>query len=175
MFEHQDAFGKLNDNRSVQEKLAYLHQTLRLRHTFIDRIAIALYDEATDMLFTYVFSSDEESPLEHYQAKLGDCSSLLEILERKQPRVVNDLSVFEAGTQVHTQLIDQAGFLSSYTLPLFVEGRFMGFLFFNSKQKNVFVERVSARTRHGRSFNCVHAAWREKPNRYAGCDRSIRP
>ncbi|TNC80386.1 MAG: phosphohydrolase [Oleiphilus sp.] len=142
MFEHEDSFGELNKPQSIEERLSYLHQALRARHPFLDRIAVALYNKDTDMLCTYVASSEQAQELDHYDAKLSDCSSLMEILERNQPRVVNDLSVFGAGTQVHTQLIDQGGYLSSYTLPLFAEGLFLGFVFFNSRQKNVFVERI---------------------------------
>lgn len=142
MFEHEDSFGQLNTPQPLEERLTYLHQTLKARHDFIDRIAIALYNKDTDLLSTFLVSSESPDGLDHYQAKLSECSSLLEILERSQPRVVNDLGVFETGTKVHTQLIDQSGYLASYTLPLFAEGLFLGFLFFNSRQKNVFVERV---------------------------------
>ena len=138
IYDHQDALDPLNQPRSIAEKVEYLHKTLCERHPYIDRLAIALYDETSDMLSTYVYSSHESSPLENYQAKLSECHSLLEVLERKQPRVVNDMDLFKAGEGLHTRVLDQAGYRASYTLPLFAEGVFLGFLFFNPKQAEVF-------------------------------------
>lgn len=142
IYDHKDAFAHLNQPESVADKLRYLHQTLKLRHDYIDRMAIALHNNDTDMLSTYVYSAEEGSPLEHYDAKLADCPSLLELLERNQPRVLNDLNLLKNGEARHTQFIDYAGYRASYTVPLFAEGRFLGFLFYNSKQVGVFKEEM---------------------------------
>ncbi len=144
VFSHQDRLGNLNQSQSFSDKLSYLHATIKQRHPQIDRVAIALYEHDTDMLMTYVYSSDDRSPLEHYQAKLSECGSLKEMLDKNQPRLINDLSLFEHGEQPHTQLISQAGYQSSYTVPLFAEGVLLGFLFFNSWEKNAFNESLLA-------------------------------
>lgn len=143
-YSHRDVYAALNRPKSVLEKVRYLHATLRQRHPYIDRMAIALHDQDTDVLSTYVYSSDDESPLVHYQANLAECPSLLELLEMNRPRVLNDLNVLSQGEKQHTQMIESAGYQSSYTIPLFAEGAFLGFLFYNSKQKDVFQESTLA-------------------------------
>ncbi|MFT4939712.1 MAG: HD-GYP domain-containing protein (c-di-GMP phosphodiesterase class II) [Paraglaciecola sp.] len=43
---------------------------------------------------------------------------------------------------MHTKRIGRQGYAASYTLPIFNNGEFIGFVFFNSKQKDVFTENV---------------------------------
>jgi HD-GYP domain-containing protein (c-di-GMP phosphodiesterase class II) len=138
MFDYQDSLQKLNENLPLAGKFSYVHEVLRQRYPFIDRIAAALYDPATDIVKTFVHSSGADQPLAHYQAKLAESPSLHEIFRRGNPRVVNDLDIFSAGSAEHTRRIEQQGYASSYTLPMYLEGRFFGFLFFNSYQRDPF-------------------------------------
>jgi HD-GYP domain-containing protein (c-di-GMP phosphodiesterase class II) len=101
-----------------------------------------LYDAKTDLLKTFLYSSSDDRPLVHYQAKLGDTPSLLEIVRLGRPRVVNDLAVFEPGRHEHTQRIRAMGYTSSYTMPMYVRGALFGFLFFNSREEAPFTETV---------------------------------
>jgi len=140
MFHHQDTLERLNDNIPLGEKLASVHRAIKAQFTFVDRIAVAIYDHKTDMLKTYVHSSGGESPLRHYQAALSNAPSLLEIIKQRKPRVVNDLNIFADGTQLHSKSIKQQGYASSYTLPMFLNDTFFGFVFFNSNQKEAFNE-----------------------------------
>lgn len=142
MPDHKDHLDKLNQQQPLQDKIAFLHKTIREQHPFIARVAIALYENDTDLLTTFVYSSDTPSPLKNYQAKLSECDSLSNILSSNRPRVVNDMELFVEGTHEHTQILNTTGFRASYTLPLYAEGTFLGFLFFNSEQKNVFKEHV---------------------------------
>ena len=68
---------------------------LKERFGFIDRISVAVYDAKTDLLKTYLYSSDDENPLVQYSAKLSDSESMQEILRVGRPRVVNDLDIFK--------------------------------------------------------------------------------
>jgi len=136
MFDYQDTLQRLNENLPLTSKFAYVHEVLKQRYPFIDRIAAALYEAETETVKTFVHSSGGEQPLSHYQASLSDSPSLREILERGRPRVVNDLAIFSAGSHTHTRKIAAQGYSSSYTLPMYLDGRFFGFLFFNSYQKN---------------------------------------
>ncbi len=140
MRQHEDSFSELNFQHGFEEKIGYLHRTIREQHPSISRLAIALYDASTDFLGTFVYSADQPSPLRNYRAKLADCTSLLEIVRDNRPRVVNDLELFAGGTHDHTRLIQEGGYRSSYTLPLFAESCFLGFIFFNSEEKNAFQE-----------------------------------
>jgi HD-GYP domain-containing protein (c-di-GMP phosphodiesterase class II) len=142
MFDHEDQLGSLNLSVTLGEKVNGIHAALKERFPFIQRIAAAVYDPATDTLKTFLYSGEDQSPLTHYSAKLSELSSLQEILEKGRPRVVNDLSVFSAGKHEHTQRIASQGYQSSYTLPMYHEGRLFGFLFFNSYDPDSYSEEV---------------------------------
>ena len=138
VFPHTDTLQILNRNLPLTQKLDKIHQAIRAQWDFIDRIAVAIYDHKTDLLKTYLHSSGDDIPLVRYQSKLEDATSLKEIVEQRQPRVVNDLSIFASGTKQHTRRINAQGYAASYTMPMFVNDVFFGFIFFNSYQKNVF-------------------------------------
>lgn len=142
MFDHKDHLSQLENKSALSDKLRLIHDMIRQRYGFIDRIAVALYDNKTDILRTFAWSSDDESPLTHYQSRLGDANSLMEIVEKGLPRVVNDMDVFVGGQQKHTQVLARAGYGSSYTMPMYKDGLLTGFIFFNSYSKDVFRESV---------------------------------
>lgn len=142
MFEHQDLLASLNESTTLSDKLRFIHDTLRKRFDFLDRVAIAIYDEKTDILKTFIHSTDIGSPLQHYRAKLSESPSLEEILDVGRPRVVNDLDIFSDGEHEHTQRIAASGFHASYTMPMYMDGTFIGFIFYNSRQTNVFDHEV---------------------------------
>lgn len=135
---HQDHLFKLNARGTLTEKLEALHQALRVRHPFVDRIALALYDPHAKTLRTFLHSSGGESPLLHYEASLENAPSLMAILEDGRPRVLNDLTVLDAGLHAHTLALRNQGYRSSYTLPFHENGVFEAFIFFNSYQPHVF-------------------------------------
>jgi HD-GYP domain-containing protein (c-di-GMP phosphodiesterase class II) len=140
MFEHQDVLAALNGKLPLPEKIAYVHALLKERFDFIDRISVAVHDPKTDLLKTYLHSSDGENPLALYSARLADSESMQEILKVGRPRVVNDLDIFSNVPAEHTRRIASLQYKSSYTMPMFMNGTFIGFLFFNSHRKNVFDE-----------------------------------
>ena len=139
-YRHIDPLQKLGSNASLVDKLKLLHTFLKKQHDFIDRIAVALYDRPSDLLKTFIWSSDDESPLTHYQSKMANSPALLEISQSSHPRVVNNMDIFADGQHKHTRLLNKAHFGSSYTFPMFKEGHFVGFIFFNSFQKGAFQE-----------------------------------
>jgi HD-GYP domain-containing protein (c-di-GMP phosphodiesterase class II) len=140
IFSHQDSLGALDRNLPLSRKLAFLYGLFKRRHPFLDRVAVALYDPAADEVRTYLSCGEGESPLTAYRAKLSEAKSLREVLEKGRPRVVNDTDLFAGGAARHTQAIAGAGFRASYTLPLTMNEAFYGFVFFNSKGKDVFDE-----------------------------------
>lgn len=140
MFEHQDVLAALNGKLPLPDKIAYVHGLLKDRFDFIDRISVAIYDPKTDLLKTYLHSGDGENPLVLYSAKLADSESMQEILKAGRPRVVNDLDIFSNVQAEHARRIAAQKYKSSYTMPMFLNGDFFGFLFFNSHRKNVFNE-----------------------------------
>ncbi|HEX9756189.1 MAG TPA: HD domain-containing phosphohydrolase [Nitrospiria bacterium] len=142
MYQIPDTLGDLNKNAPLAEKLTSTHTALKRQYDFIDRISVALYDPKTDLLKTFIHSSGTDEPLGNYQAVLRQVGSLQEILQTGHPRVVNDLEVFGPGKQEHTLRIAAQGYGASYTMPMFLNGMFFGFVFFNSYQKNCFGENV---------------------------------
>ena len=142
MTEHNDVLEQLNKHIPLQEKLVAAHNSLSELFPFIARIAIAIYDPETGILKTYLHSSGDDHPLENYQALLEDAPSLKNILDKGMPRVINNMLTFEGGEHEHTRRIGRQGYAASYTMPMFNEGQFFGFMFFNSYEKDVFEEKV---------------------------------
>lgn len=142
MTEHHDVLEELNKHLPLREKLVAAHKSISELFPFIVRIAIAIYDPETKILKTYLHSSGDDNPLDHYQALLDDAPSLKAILEKGLPRVANNLLTFEDGQHEHTKRIGRQGYAASYTLPMFNDGAFVGFIFFNSDEKDVFSEKV---------------------------------
>jgi HD-GYP domain-containing protein (c-di-GMP phosphodiesterase class II) len=140
--EHRDALDSLNRDLSLREKLASTHGVVQVHLPFVARIAVALYDPKTALLKSYIHSSGGDDPLPHYEAPLADAPSLARILEEKRPRVVNHLLTFERAPHEHTERLGRHGYAASYTLPMYYNGVFFGFVFFNSHQPDVFSESV---------------------------------
>lgn len=142
MFEHQDYFAALNGKMPLVNKIEAVHVLLKQRFDFIDRIAFAVYDPETDLLKTFVNSSGGVNAMNFYSSRLADSVSLQEILKTGRPRLVNDLDIFSDVPTEHARHIAALNYKSSYTMPMFLEGEFLGFLFFNSYRANVFDETV---------------------------------
>lgn len=139
-FEHQLQLSELDSHNTLSEKISYVHNIVCQNHPHIDRIAIAKYDPATDTLRTYVGSWKDENPLTLYEVKLSEVPSLLKLVNNRETRIINDLGVFADSNSIHSKRIVGKGFRSSYTIPLFNEGLFIGMLFFNSNQQDAFNE-----------------------------------
>lgn len=142
MQHHKDALNSINKTSSIADKLKALHKATQQHHPFISRIAVALYDTNTDLLKTFIYSGDEKTPLSNYQAKLSESESLKKVLDASNPRVINDLTQLNGKDKFHSTALLDAGYQSSYTLPMIFNDHFFGFVFFNSFEKNVFNEHV---------------------------------
>lgn len=142
MSEHHDALEQLNKHLAMTDKLVAAHKSLTQIYPFVVRIAVTLYDPETTVLKTYIDSSGDESPLKHYQALIDDAPSLKKLLDQGVPRVINNMMTFNDDGHEHTLRIGRQGYAASYTLPMFNDGVFFGFIFFNSSKKDVFTEHV---------------------------------
>lgn len=140
LFAHEDKLRDLNASAPLLEKIELLRKLLVERALPIDRVAVATYDQDGDRLHTFVASNDGTNPLVRYESLLADAPSLVEVRDRRTPRVVNDLMLFSAGVHTHTRRISEEGFRASYTVPIFAGERFVGFVFFNSRTPAVFDE-----------------------------------
>lgn len=142
MSEHHFELNELNKHIPLREKIVAVHKSVSELFPFIVRVAIAIYDDETGLLKTYLHSSGDDNPLGHYQTLLDDAPSLKAILKKGLPRVINNLLTFENGDNEHTKRIGRQGYEASYTLPMFNNGMFFGFIFFNSNEQDVFTEKV---------------------------------
>ena len=142
MTEHSDELEALNKHIPLRDKLIATHKSVSEIFPFIVRIAIAIYDPETSVLKTYIHSSGDDNPLDHYQALLDDTPSLKAILKKGLPRVANNQLTFDNGKSEHNIRLGRQGYAASYTLPMFNNNVFFGFIFFNSDKADVFNEKV---------------------------------
>lgn len=138
LYGHADALDPLNRSVPLEQKLAAIHEALYAQVDFVDRISVAAYDRATDLLKTFLASAPGRNDLVRYEARLSELPSLSEILRSGHPRVVNDLGIFRRGRHLHTRILEEEGYLSSYTVPMYLDGSFWGFIFFNSRTTGQF-------------------------------------
>ena len=135
---HKYTLSELNKNIPVSQKLEFIHQLLMEHAPQIDRISVAVYDPKTDFLKTFIHSSGDADPLSNYQARLGEIASLQEIARSGDPRIVNDLEALYRSSSDHSRKLNAEGYGSSYTLPMYLNNMFFGFVFFNSYAKDAF-------------------------------------
>ena len=140
--DHIDTLDDLNRHIPLKEKLISAHRALKKTLPFIVRVAVAIYDPETRILKTFIHSSENESPLENYQSLLDDSPSLKKIIDKGLPRVINNMVTIDDGSKEHTRRIGRAGYSASYTMPIFNDGEFLGFIFFNSLEADVFNEKT---------------------------------
>jgi hypothetical protein len=135
------AFSELTKAGPLTSKLKLIHDLMRKRYPFIDRVAVAIFHSESGKLKAFVSSNEQEDPLARYEFPLHQALSLMESIV-KGPRVVNDLSVFAHGVHEHTQKIRDHGYKASYTAAITFESAFWGFIFLNSYQSNCFTPEV---------------------------------
>ncbi len=138
MDEHQDLLDALNKNIPLREKLGYMHGVLSDRFDFVDRVAVAVYEPKTDVLSSYLDSSRDDRRTEHYYVELSSETLLLDILKQGTPRIVEELKIFSDNNPSHSRRASDKGYRSSYTMPMFMNGNFFGFVFFNSDKTDPF-------------------------------------
>ena len=131
----------------ISHKLNAIRLELRDSFPLLNRISVAVYHEERGILQTYVYSEEKDSHLQNYEARLTDCSSLLRVAEEGEPRIVNDMAIFDNSTHNHSKVIKSAGYRSSYTMPMLVDGKLLGFIFANSYSKNVLAGELLQRLR----------------------------
>jgi HD-GYP domain-containing protein (c-di-GMP phosphodiesterase class II) len=135
--------------RGLAERLICLHDEIKSDDTLmaLSRIAVALYDDSTDLLKTFIHSSDGESPLDHSVARLSDLPTLQQLAWTGARRTINNLAKVAETGQEHAKRMVAAGYHSSYTVPIQHKGTFYGFLFLNSFAADFFTPPVIHRLR----------------------------
>ena len=142
--EAEAALLQLPERRAVSlgERMSALHAHLRRAVPAVDRLFCALYDPEVDLLKTFVSSTIGGEPLKAYQYKLSDSPSLMALKGEGQSRVIDDIGeVLKTDTE-HARWVKSMGYRSSYTVPIYHQGIFEGFLFFDSYERAAFTPEV---------------------------------
>lgn len=134
-------------HEGLAERLACVHDEVKRDFDGVNHIAIAIYDPRTDLLKSFVHSSEGSHPFDHTVARLSELKSLSALARTGARRVVANLATHATGTPAHQRRLLRAGYLSSYTVPIFHKASFQGFIFFNSFQLDYFTPEVVARLR----------------------------
>jgi HD-GYP domain-containing protein (c-di-GMP phosphodiesterase class II) len=128
---------------ALNHRFGKVHDQVREYFPFVVRISVALYDAKTDDIKTFLHSPVEDSPLRHYRTKLAGASWLNDLRQSRRARVIDELGPSVLGEQPHSRRISAANFKASYTVPVFDETEFLGFVFFNADQGGAFTEGVT--------------------------------
>jgi len=133
------------DGDSLTDRIGSLHRQLVLTVPEVDQMACVIYDPETDALRTFVDSTIAGKPLRGYEYPLASSPSLSELVQTRSRRVLDDIPVQAPGPSAHASHIRAAGFRSSYTVPLFDQEVFQGFLFMDSLRPGAFTKDVIER------------------------------
>jgi len=134
--------GRQHAADDLTQRLSGIHDIIRNRYEFVDRVAIALYDPTTDLLKTFVSSNTDHALLKRYEVTLASVPSLKALAAEQQSRVVNDLAESFHSHSRHTSWLTEQGYHASYTTPVFQGSELAAFLFYDSKAPRVFTPDV---------------------------------
>jgi hypothetical protein len=143
-------------NQGLAERLACLHDEIKQDFDGVNRIAVAVYDQRTDLLRSFVDSSEGDNPFEHTMARLSELKPLLRLAKTGGRRVVNDLMNHQTSMPAHLKRLLRGGYMSSYTCPIVHRKDFQGFLFLNSFQVGYFTPDVVRRLRPHCEVVCLN-------------------
>ncbi len=104
----------------------------------VDRVACVLHDPATDMLKTFINSTRSGEALAAYEYPLSQSESLSALARGTDLRLLTDIHAKLAPTTTHSAYILREGYQSSLTVPLWYQGEFLGFIFFDSRKRDAF-------------------------------------
>ena len=127
----------------LTQRLRDIHELIRCRYAFVDRVAVALYEPSTDLLKTFVSSNTDEVLLKRYEVTLSSVPSLEALARTHQCRMVGDMTESFHAPSKHTSWLIEQGYHASYTTPIFQGQELAAFLFYDSKLANVFVPEVA--------------------------------
>jgi len=123
---------------SVNERLSRLHERILLQFPPIVRIACALYDQQQDVLKTFINSTLEGQAISAYQAPLSESPTLQQLALQGECRVIADIQTQIKSGHTHSNWLLAQGYRSSFTVPMYDQGNFLGFIFFDARDADFF-------------------------------------
>lgn len=125
---------------SLRDQLGVIQRSINRDVPIIDQICFAIYEPATGRLSTAVQIADDGGMLSSYSAILASVPSLMQLVESRAPRVINDVRRETSRSTPHSQLLQMMQYRSSYTMPIFVHDDFVGFVFLDSHRPAAFTD-----------------------------------
>ncbi len=129
-------------SETLQERLNRLHDRLLETIPQIDRIGCAIYDPSSDLLKTFINSTRKGVPISGYEYNLADSKSLSNLALSRGQRVIDDIEKSLQPTNKHSAWVLEQGYKSSFTVPMYDQGSFIGFLFYDSVKVAAFTPEV---------------------------------
>jgi HD-GYP domain-containing protein (c-di-GMP phosphodiesterase class II) len=123
---------------TVNERLGRLHERILRQFPSIVRIACALYDPQQDLLKTFINSTLEGQAITAYQAQLSDSPALKQLAQHAECRVIADIQTQIQHGSTHSNWLLAQGYRSSFTVPMYDQGHFLGFIFFDAIDADFF-------------------------------------
>lgn len=127
---------------TLTQRLERLHAQLMVSIPVVDRIACAIYDPAEDLLKTFINSTRSGDAITAYQFRLGDSPSLSRLAKSGEFRVLEDIPAILAPNTPHSAWVLKQGYKSSFTVPMYDGGGFIGFIFFDALAPSAFTPSV---------------------------------
>jgi len=138
--EYQNNLAAQENEGTLQDKLTSIHEVITSTFAFVDRIAVAVYENDKELLKIFIASCYAETPLSHYETAMKDAPLLQEIKNKGKARVINDLDLFSPDNKVHKLQMSGLRYPASYIMPVYLHGDFFGFILFNSGLPDAFEE-----------------------------------
>jgi HD-GYP domain-containing protein (c-di-GMP phosphodiesterase class II) len=133
-----DTIRLLNTSGSLNQRLSVLHNGLLEKIPALDRIACALYEEQRDTLKTFINSTRNGKAISGYEYKLSESRALSELARTGQFRVLDDIAAVIDPSTTHSAWLQEQGYRSSFTVPIYDQDRLQGFVFFDSREQGTF-------------------------------------
>ncbi len=133
----------INHGKSFDEIFDLVYENLK-RVIQYNRIGIATMKDS-NILVARKARSDGPVILEGGYEEDISCSSLKNVIEKGEPRIINDLEDYlkKKPDSKSTRKIISEGIKSSLTMPLIIKGKPIGVIFFSSRDKNTYTEKDS--------------------------------
>lgn len=134
----------INNNMSFEDTLRYIYRTFSAFIPY-SHIGIALLkDDGRSLEASYGISDPtiRRLPKKLIGLKVAlNETSIGKVIETGTPRVIDDLPGYCAGThRIYNNILLENGIRASITLPLSINGRPVGVIFFSSTQANIYTD-----------------------------------
>lgn len=136
-------FAGLGAAPRLAEQLRLVFGLISMRFSFIDRVAVAIYDADTDLLKTFVSSNQDESAQSPYEVPLAELPALAHLAHARARHLVGEISdTFRSGNP-HTEWLRARDYQSNCTTPVFQGDDLVAFLFYDSRQAHAFSDETA--------------------------------